>query len=290
MRKLSDSFVDSLKSGFLAGITQAVRDDHELDLEIRDNYINVYYKGNSLLKLTESAAGRYQAEIHEKFTEGLVIPSSFVVPETTRGFLDVIPLLKQNIRKYGKHSLEIEYEQMIVRANNYEPRNNSEYFVVDRQYTVSAGRFDLTGMFWDRRNRKKRQKVPMCLMEVKCALNQDIAEVHSQLLRYYEAVKPRAASIAEEGEGIFRQKLELELYDQPRERIEAMKTLTFSRDIAQFQFILILVDYNPNSSMFNPESLASLHFANQVKVFRGGFAMWQQNVLSPQECQYFPRG
>ena len=71
-----------------------------------------------------------------------------------------------------------------------------------------------------------------------------------------------------------------------------MKTLTFSRDIAQFQFILILVDYNPNSSMLNLESLASLplSFATQVKVFCGGFAMWQQNVLPPKECQYFRRG
>ena len=284
MRRLSDSFVDSLKSGFLSGITQAVREDHELDLEIRDNYINVYYKGNSLLKLTESIAGRYQVEIHEKFTEGLVIPSGLVDPETTRRFLDAIPLLKQNTLKHGKRSLEIEYEQMIIRANNYEPRNNSEYFVVDRQYTFSAGRFDLTGIFWDRNHRKKGQEVAMCLMEVKCALNQDMAEVHNQLSRYYEAIEPRAASIAEEGERIFRQKLELGLYDQPRERIEAMKTLTFSRDIARFQFILILVDYNPNSSMLNLKSLARLRFATQVKVFFGGFAMWQQNVLSLKEC------
>jgi hypothetical protein len=39
---------------------------------------------------------------------------------------------------------------MIIRANNYKPRNNSEYFIVDRQYTVDVGRFDLTGFFWDR--------------------------------------------------------------------------------------------------------------------------------------------
>jgi hypothetical protein len=37
-----------------------------------------------------------------------------------------IPLLKENIIRYGKSSLEIEYEQMIIRANNYEPRNNTE--------------------------------------------------------------------------------------------------------------------------------------------------------------------
>jgi hypothetical protein len=115
-------------------------------------------------------------------------------------------------------------------------------------------------------------------MELKFALNQDISDVAGQLARYYEAVKPKAASIAEEAETIFRQKLELGLYDQPAERIEAMKTLTFARDIARFQFVLALVDYNPNSALLDLASLAQLPFADQVKVFFGGFAMWQQNV------------
>jgi hypothetical protein len=57
-----------------------------------------------------------------------------------------------------------------------------------------------------------------------------------------------------------------------------MKTLMFSRDISQFQFILVLVDYNPNSSKLNLENLARLPFANQLRVFFGGFGMWQQNV------------
>ena len=66
-------------------------------------------------------------------------------------FLTAIPLLKQNIANCGKRSLEVEYEQMIIRANNFEPRNNTEYFIVDRQYAVREGRFDLTGICWDRK-------------------------------------------------------------------------------------------------------------------------------------------
>jgi hypothetical protein len=30
--------------------------------------------------------------------------------------------------------------------------------------------------------------------------------------------------------------------------------------------------------MLNLQNVAKLPFANQIKVFRGGFAMWQQNV------------
>ena len=278
MRKLSDAFLAALKSGFLSGITRTVIADPDLNLEIRDGYINVYCKGAALLKLAEAAGTRYRVEIHPKFTAGLDMPAELVDAEATARFLACIPRLKQNIAALDKRSLEIEYEQMLIRANNFEPRNASEYFVVDRQYAVAAGRFDLIGVFWDRKRRRRGQEVPVCLMELKFALNHDISDVAGQLARYYEAVKPKAASIAEEAETIFRQKLELGLYDQPAERIEAMKTLTFARDIARFQFVLALVDYNPNSALLDLASLAQLPFADQVKVFFSGFAMWQQNV------------
>jgi hypothetical protein len=278
MRRLSDPFLAALKSGFLSGITRAVVADPDLNLEIRDGYINVYCKGASLLRLAEVAGARYQVAVHPKFTAGLNVPAELVDLETTARFLACVPRLKQNIAALGKRSLEIEYEQMLIRANNFERRNNSEYFIVDRQYGAAAGRFDLIGVFWDRKRRRKHQEVPMCLIELKFALNRDIADVGGQLARYYEAVRPLAASIAEEGETIFRQKLELGLYDQAPERIEAMKTLTFARDIARFQFVLVLVDYNPNSALLDLAKLAQLPFADQVKVFFGGFAMWQQNV------------
>jgi hypothetical protein len=278
MRKLSDAFLAALKSGFLSDITRVVVADPDLNLDIRDNYINVYCKGASLLKLAEAKGSRYKVAIHPKFTAGLDVPTELFDPETTARFLACVPRLKQNIAALGKRSIEIEYEQALIRANNFEPRNNSEYFIVDRQYAVAEGRFDLIGVFWDRKHRRKHQEVPICLMELKFALNQDIAGVHAQMERYYEAVEPVAASIAEEGETVFRQKLELGLFNQPPERTAAMKTLTFARDIAQFQFVLVLVDYNPNSAKLNLASLAQLPFANQVRVFFSGFAMWRQNV------------
>lgn len=277
MRRLSDTFLATLQSGFLRGITENVKADPDLTLEIRDNYINLYYKGNSLLKLSESKTLRYRAEIHQKYLAGIPKPAEFT-PETVGDFLRAIPHLKQNIVKDGKRSAEIEYEQMIIRANNLEPRNTAEYLIVDRQYTTGEGRFDMTGIFWDRKGRKKHQTVPLCLMEIKYALNDDIQKVDEQLERYYESIKPNAASIAEEMQTLFRQKLELGLYRMPQYRIDALKTLTFSPHIEQFQFVVIFVDYNPNSSKLDLQKLTKLSFANQIRIFHSGFAMWQQNV------------
>lgn len=133
MRKLSDTFLYELKDGFLSTLISKVREDHDLDLQIRDNYINIYYKGNSLLKLGPPKGNNYRVAVHQKFSVGLDF-TNLVKEETTQSFAEMIPAIKENIILHGKSSLELEYEQMIIRANNYEPRNNSEYFIVDRQY------------------------------------------------------------------------------------------------------------------------------------------------------------
>jgi len=269
----------ALKSGFLASVTQTVIADSNLNLEIRNNYLNVYFKGNSLLKLTETSPVRYKVEIDKKYSTGLALPAHLVDAQTTSRFVQAIPQLKQNIIQHSKGSLEIEYEQMIIRANNFEPRNNSEYFIVDRQYAVGIGRFDLTGIFWDRKHRRRGQEVPLCFMEVKFALNQDISDVHRQLQRYYDFIEAKSDAIAMEAESVFRQKLELGLYKhQAPGRLGAMKTLKFSCDLARYQFILVLVDYNPNSKKYDLAKLKALPFAHQIRVFKSGFAMWEQNV------------
>lgn len=279
MRKLSETFMDALKDGILSRIRKKVIEDKDLDLQIRNNYLNLYYKGNSLLKLKEVHGTKYKVDIHSKFVGDLSIPE-IKNQKTADLFLGKIPDLKENILKHGRSSLELEYEQLIIRANNDELRNNSEYFIIDRQYVGGAARFDLMGFFWDRNNRRREQEVPLCFMEVKFALNQDIKSLHSQIGKYYKAIKGTAGKIAEEAEVTFRQKLALDLFEQPLNRVEALKTLTFSKKIEQFQFILVLVDYNPNSTQLKLDKLRKLPFSDQISVFYSGFAMWQQDLKS----------
>lgn len=277
MRSLSSTFMASLKSGFLSQLTQEVIDDFDLNLEIRKDYINLYYKGNSLLRLEESRPRRYKVDVAAKFLTDLSVPSELVDPGTTAAFVRNIPAIKRNILRAGRHSIEAEYEQLIIRANNFDPHNNSEYFLFDRQYVVGRERFDLTGFYWARDGRARSQEVPMCLMEVKFALNTDIAEVHKQLERYYHAVEPRARDMAAEAEAVFHQKIDLGLFDRSPRR-DALRTLRISRDLAKFQFILLLVDHNPNSKLLDRERLMQLPFASQIRLFQCGFAMWKQNV------------
>ena len=285
MHALSPAFMDALQSGFLADLRRKVVEDPDLDLEIRKDYLNIYFKGNSLLKLTEAHSpngepSRYLRDIHPKFLdETSNIPEVLTDHQTTEQFLQNVPTLKRNITIHGKQSRETEYEQLLIRANNGEDRNNSEYFIIDRQYAVGTDkRFDLLAVCWDRKGRRRGQKIPLCLMELKFALNRDIADVHEQLTRYHAAVTPQVAGIAEEAETVFRQKLALGLYRQSAERLAAMKTLTILRDPSRVQYILVLIDYNPHANTLNLARLARLPFASQIRLFRTGFAMWQSRV------------
>jgi hypothetical protein len=279
MRGLSDRFMNSLKTGHLSALTRKVIKDPDLDLQIRHNYLNIYYKGNSLLKLSETRQQQYKAYIHPKFLGDQPI-SALDDEASVESFLGRILYLKESIITYGKSSLEIEYEQLIIRANNNEPRNNTEYFIIDRQYTTEKGeRFDLTGIYWSRsKKRSKGQEVPLCLIEIKFALNREIRQLHRQLSAYYQSLQNQFKNIVAESQHVFRQKLDLGLYNQPQDRVEALKTLQISSDFTKTQFILILVDYNPFSTLLDLDRLKQLPFDRQIKILYSGFGMWQQNL------------
>ena len=74
MRKLSQSFIEAMNSGFLSEIRQAVIIDKDLDLEIRENYVNIYFKGNSLLNLKEVNSKYYRVLINPRILGKLTNP------------------------------------------------------------------------------------------------------------------------------------------------------------------------------------------------------------------------
>ena len=66
-RGISPEFVDRLNSEYVAGgWWKAIADDQELFVAIRDGYINVYWKGNSLLKLWQEGTNLI-GETHYKY-------------------------------------------------------------------------------------------------------------------------------------------------------------------------------------------------------------------------------
>ena len=53
MRSINDDFIKALHEGELAFFLKQVKDKkQQLTLEIRNGYINIYYRGGNLLRIT----------------------------------------------------------------------------------------------------------------------------------------------------------------------------------------------------------------------------------------------
>ncbi len=280
MRKLDDHFIKELKTGGLLNpIVETVINDTSLDFEIRGGYINIYFKGNSILKLNENAT----YEIHKKFLNGTGLTKNvFTIKSDVNDYLSALPSIKNNVInvKSKRPTLEIEYEQLLIRSNNLNKNVNSEIFITDRQYAdnINNSRFDLSGFYWGSNNRKRGQTVPLTFIEVKYSLNQDIKEIDIQIGKYYNVVKNNISDIATEAEYLKNLKIELGLINQGNNRLDAMKTLKISDRIQDVKFIIALIDYNPNSKSFDMNKLKALPYSNQIDIFYGGLAIWDNYI------------
>lgn len=74
MRRLTNDFIDHLQGGMLAPLRNWVRADPTLCMEPPENYVNVYYLGGSLLKLS-AVVGGYNAFFDPKYAKAGVQPS-----------------------------------------------------------------------------------------------------------------------------------------------------------------------------------------------------------------------
>lgn len=54
---LNDDFYQDLLSGSFSSLLEYVIDDPSLDLQIRENYINIYYRGGNILKIDKKGTG-----------------------------------------------------------------------------------------------------------------------------------------------------------------------------------------------------------------------------------------
>ena len=261
----------------LAPLREAILRDRDLLLEIREGYVNVYYKGNSLLKLARQGT-HYSVRVGESFfvpaIAGLTRLNSHADAET---FVDAMPAIKERILASHRLGNEIEYEQILIRANNSEARNNTEYFVVDRQVVLPGGqgRMDLTAIHWPKEGRRRHQVVPLVLLEVKFGLNSDIPYLHEQLARYYESFPDSMEDLAEEAQRLLRQKIELGLFSQPEHRLSALQTLVISPRKQDMRFGVVFIDYDPASKRLNIEALRALSFWDRIDIFHVGFGLWR---------------
>ncbi len=285
MRALSPKFLHDLnpEEGKYGEIVKRVRRDKDLDLEFRGNYINIYYQGHSILLLRQNGA----IEIDEAFTKNGLhkdkLPKEILDVDS---YINLLPYLKDNISchfkeneeglRISKNNRELEFEQLLIRANNREISYNSDYIILDRQYRLPDGkRLDLIALRYSSGGKPKGY---LSIIEVKYAQNPDIQNIKSQIEGYGQYFKDHLKDISSDMENVFKQKLKLGLISRTPRRLKWLKDEAFKidQDIKLTEIIVYLIDYNPKSKLMDEAKRPS--FPGKAKYAFGGLALWQYNM------------
>jgi len=196
-RDLSDSFFNDLKDdkALLNPLLSFVKADNTLMLAIRNNYINIYYRGGSILRLFWAKDHQYNTEFDPNYvknwpseaqeiilTEDIKnllegdsdkkLPKKITNRDDVRRWLAAFPTLKQIMDIWlttVKEKLEREFQQLVVRENNFSrSANMTDYFIVDIEasYPDLGACFDLLSVKWPPKDRKK-DKVSLAFIEMK---------------------------------------------------------------------------------------------------------------------------
>jgi hypothetical protein len=164
------------ENGKLFPLLTHVRMDDSLMLAIRNNYINIYYRGGNIVRIKEQSSGSYTAFFDVKYNKkNLPMP---LLPDRIHNQADTTQWVQsfgsvKNIMDgfYTLHKKpEREFQQLIARENNKSSiSNESEYFITDIEINQSTlrARFDMVGVMWKSNERKYGSKCRLALMEMK---------------------------------------------------------------------------------------------------------------------------
>lgn len=260
-RGISSKFIIDLKTGALHQALEAVLQDDTLCLEIRDNYINIYYRGGNMIRISESPSG-YEAAFDIKYCDHKTTLTKYKQQisnaKTALDYIDIIPFLKaeMDLYFYEHPKIEREIQQHILRENNRTTTaKDTDYFIADIEYAnaQNGSRFDMLAVKWPYNSpaRKSTEGLGLSFIEVKygdnaltgaAGLEKHFSDIASFLTKH--PVK----DICTEAERILNQKIELGLI----QRVKAGTKISIDPDIKP-EFILLIANHKPASSILKRE-------------------------------------
>lgn len=301
-RELSAEFVSNLKdrNGVLFPLLHAVKGDLGLCLQIRENYINIYYRGGSIIKVLAKSSRSYEAIFNGKYLTSESrqilerIPEILGSQHDAHIWVAAFPSLKHAMDLwFGKHPKdEREFQQLIVRENNIgKCARKTDYFICDVEYANSEGRFDLIAACWPSKGseRKRTDNIKLAFIEMKYAdgalKGSSGLAGHIRGMTSFLARPGRLISIKKEMQIVFNQMKELELIDVGK----GMGSFNNEKP----EFILVLANHDPDSKILRreldsisgtvTESLPfSLRFAASNFM---GYGLYGQNMYGLNEFQ-----
>jgi hypothetical protein len=275
-RGISEKFIEDLKIGSLQPILNAVLRNDTLCLEIREGYINLYYRGGNLLRITQSASGytfAFDLRYCEHKTGRSENASRILNAKTITDYVDLIPLLKTEMDWYFcEHpKMEREIQQHILRENNRCGKaKHTDYFIADIEYAnmQNGSRFDMLAVKWPSTSlaRKNSNDLSLAFIEVKygdsalngtAGLKKHFTDMESFLRNH------SLSQLSAEAQKVMNQKVELGLVSGIKED----KKICINPN-KRPEFILLLANHEPASTILERD-LAAIVESDTYKSLSG---------------------
>lgn len=259
-RELPKDFMSDLMSGSLMPVLERVRMDDTLLLALRGTYVNVYYRGGNLMRITGPATDSirsYEAFFDKKYAESPRLlprpPGKIVTRKDAQRWVDAFPRLKQIMDTHfqTKRKPEREFQQLAARENNCSTISvATEYFVTDIEVADPSigARFDMLALRWPADARKHGRGCQAALIEMK--YGDDALKGESGVLEHLHDMErlardeDKCRQLRKAAEDQFRQLDELGLLKFRRSarvtKIELKERL---------EVILVLANLNPRSGV-----------------------------------------
>jgi hypothetical protein len=238
----------------------------EYSLQLRENYFNIYYRGNSLANVRPNSNGDYTAKIHKEFLKRsndepdkillwkLVQYTTYRASRNAKGNHKYITFpiqpkklyhffqskhlkaLSSNIRKRG-YGEEITFEQVLITDNP--PTEN--FIIIDRQVAdhSSKAQIDLLAL----RRDSADKPFHFVVIEVKLGRSSELQErVGKQVNSYVDRVRKHMQDYVNCYKENYRQKKELGLFDPSGHRLP--KEIEIDTDERTVEGLIIVGGYS----------------------------------------------
>lgn len=290
-RGLNERFKNDLLSGDLSKILDLVQNDNTLDLEIRENYINIYYRGGNLIKI-ELKGGSYTFDFDFNYlTVDSPLKTDMELSFKDKNWLRYFTFTKQVMDYYftkEKRKEEREYQQLVVRENNNSSiANGTDYFIVDIEYDIDRNaRFDIIAIEWiskpSIRKLQKAYKPKLVVFEMKYgdgALT-DPSGIRKHLNDFKTFISNKATvdNFKQEMMVIFKQKRELGLIPCLSKASNKNEVVKFDEEI---EFVFLIANHDPAKGNFKQEidNYSDL-FASFIVSNFNGYGLYKTNIYS----------
>jgi hypothetical protein len=256
VRKLSSEFMDALQNGELNCFLEAVKTDAELCMEIRHNFVNIYFRGGNLCRITEHISkNKTSVKFRAYFNPKYILAESEnratfekLVAELNKNtnynlWIESIPTLKvimnNWLKKHPKH--ERGFQQDLARKYS-RLNSNLDYIVADIEYADSENksRFDMLAVTRPNANGEASLVFVELKYGDKAMGGSSGVKKHIDDVNKYLSSTDKFQSLCDEIMGIIYQKIELGLLPSS---VGVIKMISTQKP----QFILLVAEHNPQS-------------------------------------------